>query len=208
MVALEPQRRDRTNEPDAPMRLSVVDLCKSFGGIVALDEVGFSIRPGEIHALLGENGAGKSTLVKTVCGLQTADRGEILLDGRPIRFRTSMEARRAGVVAVFQDPKLFAHLDVAENIFMGVQPLTRLGTIDRRFMYRRARELLAELDFDLDPATMTAGLSIGEVQFVEFARAMAEGATRLLFLDEPTAALTPAETDRLLRDWRESPAPR
>ena len=79
------------------------------------------------------------------------------------------------------------------------QPLNRLGTIDRRGMYRRARALLAELDFDLDPTTMTAGLSIGEVQFVEFARAMAEGATRLLFLDEPTAALTPAETDRLLR---------
>ena len=198
--SMVPQEPHLTNPPHtATSRLSLVDLSKSFGGIAALDGVSFTIEPGEIHALLGENGAGKSTLVKTVCGLQTADRGQILLDGAVVRFKSPMEARTAGVVAVFQDPKLFPHLDVAENIFMGVQPLARLGVIDRRRMYARARELLADLDFDLDPGTMVAGLSIGEIQFVEFARAMADGAGKLLFLDEPTASLTPSETERLLR---------
>ncbi len=187
------------SEGTPPPRLALRGIAKSFGGIHALKGVSFAIRPGEIHALLGENGAGKSTLVKIVSGLQSADAGDIRLDGALVRFRTPMEARRAGVVAVYQDPKLFPHLDVAENIFMGVQPLDRLRTIDNRRMYERARALLAELDANLDPTTMVAGLSIGEIQFVEFARAMAEGVDRLLFLDEPTAALTPSETDRLFR---------
>ena len=185
--------------PSVAPRLALHGIAKSFGGIHALKGVSFDIRPGEIHALLGENGAGKSTLVKIVSGLQTADAGEIRLDGALVRFRTPMEARKAGVVAVYQDPKLFPHLDVAENIFMGVQPLDRLGTIDKRRMYEGARALLADLDADLDPTAMVAGLSIGEVQFVEFARAMADGVDRLLFLDEPTAALTPTETERLFR---------
>jgi rhamnose transport system ATP-binding protein len=180
-----------------PPRLELAGVSKSFGGIVALSEVGFAVAPGAIHALVGENGAGKSTLVKIITGLQPADSGEIRLDGAPVRFRSPMEARAAGVVAVYQDPKLFPHLDVAENIFMGIHPLSRLGTVDRRHMYRRARALLAELEVELDPTAMVAGLSIGEVQFVEFARAMAEGVSRLLILDEPTAALTPAETARL-----------
>ena len=180
-------------------RLALRGIAKSFGGIHALKGVSFDIRPGEIHALLGENGAGKSTLVKIVSGLQMADAGEIWLDGECVRFKTPMEARKAGVVAVYQDPKLFPHLDVTENIFMGVQPLDRLGTIDKRRMYERARTLLADLDANLDPTTLVASLSIGELQFVEFARAMAEGVDRLLFLDEPTAALTPSETERLFR---------
>lgn len=113
--------------PSVAPRLALHGIAKSFGGIRALKGVSFDIRPGEIRALLGENGAGKSTLVKIVSGLQTADAGEIRLDGALVRFRTPMEARKAGVVAVYQDPKLFPHLDVAENIFMGVQPLDRLG---------------------------------------------------------------------------------
>jgi rhamnose transport system ATP-binding protein len=181
----------------APPRLALTGISKSFGGIVALSDVGFSVAPGAIHALVGENGAGKSTLVKIITGLQAADSGEISLDGVPVRFRSPMEARAAGVVAVYQDPRLFPHLDVAENIFMGIHPLSRLGTVDRRRMYQRARELLAQLEVELDPTALVAGLSIGEVQFVEFARAMAEGVGRMLILDEPTAALTPAETARL-----------
>jgi rhamnose transport system ATP-binding protein len=182
-----------------PPRLSLVGISKSFGGIQAVQDVAFDVAPATIHALVGENGAGKSTLVKIITGLQPADAGEIRLDGVPVRFRTPMEARAAGVVAVYQDPKLFPHLDVAENIFMGIHPLSRLGVVDRRQMYQRARELLATLDVELDPTALVAGLSLGEVQFVEFARAMAEGAERLLILDEPTAALTPDETARLFR---------
>ena len=120
-------------------------MTKRFEGIRALEDVSFAVQPGEVHALLGENGAGKSTIVKIVTGLLTADSGELHLDGREVRFATPMAARADGVVAVYQDPKLFPHLDVAENIFMGLHPRSRFGTIDRRRMYERAAGLLAEL---------------------------------------------------------------
>jgi rhamnose transport system ATP-binding protein len=180
-------------------RLELRGISKSYGGIRALQDVSFTVAPGEVHAVLGENGAGKSTLVRIVTGVEAADTGEVLLDGRPVRYRSPMAARAAGVVAVYQDPKLFPHLDVAENIFMGIQPTDRLGLVDRRRMDARARELLASLESGLEPATPVAGLSIAEAQFVEFARALAEGGDRMLILDEPTASLTPAETERLFR---------
>ena len=186
--------------PDATTpRLSVVGVSKHFGGVRALTDVGFAVAPGAVHALLGENGAGKSTLVKIVTGVQPPDSGQILLDGQPARFATPVAARAAGVVAVYQDPKLFPHLDVAENVFVGMYPQTRLGLVARRRMYARAQSLLDTLDAHLDARQPVLGLSIGEAQYIEFARAMAAGEPRLLFLDEPTAALTPAETERLFR---------
>jgi rhamnose transport system ATP-binding protein len=180
-------------------RLAVSGVSKSFGGIRALTDVSFAVAPGSIHALLGENGAGKSTLVKIVTGIQPADTGEIRLDGTTVRFRSPLEARTAGVVAVYQDPKLFPHLDVAENIFMGAHPTGAFGMITRQAMIERAQRLLDALDSGLDARQSVLGLSIGEAQFIEFARATAAGRMRLLFLDEPTAALTPAETERLFR---------
>ena len=180
-------------------RLDVRGLSKSFGGIHALRDVSLRVAAGSVHALLGENGAGKSTLVKIATGLLQADAGEMLLDGAPCRFASPMQARRAGVVAVYQDPKMFPHLDVAENIFMGQYRTGPGGLIDRSGMYRRARELLRTIESDLDPTALVAGLSVGELQFVEFARALADRADRVLFLDEPTASLSPAETGRLFR---------
>ncbi len=194
---LEPMAVAMNMQDDQPVRLRLEGISKSFGGIHALEEVGFTVGAGAVHALLGENGAGKSTLVKILTGVYAPDSGIVLLDGVPCNFRSPMEARRAGVVAVYQDPKVFPHLDVAENIFMGIHPISRIGTVNRHRMYRRARELLARLGVALDPASLVAGLSIGEIQFVEFARAMTEGMARLLILDEPTASLTPAETGRL-----------
>lgn len=181
----------------APPRLEVRALDKRFGGLRALAEANVTVQPGSIHALLGENGAGKSTLVKIVTGVQPADGGRVLLDGEDVRFASPMEARAAGVVAVYQDPRLFPHLDVAENIFMGVHPRTALGMVARRRMYEDARRLLDEIGAEIDVRQPVMGLSIGAAQFVEFARAMAVGQMRLLFLDEPTASLTPAEADRL-----------
>jgi rhamnose transport system ATP-binding protein len=180
-------------------RLEVRALSKSFGGIRALRAVSLRVAAGSVHALLGENGAGKSTLVKIVTGLQPPDAGEVLVDGVPRLFASPMQARQAGIVAVYQDPKMFPHLDVAENIFMGVFP--RLGgvLIDRGAMYRRAADLLRTLESGLDPGALVAGLSVGELQFVEFARALAERADRVLFLDEPTASLSPSDTERLFR---------
>lgn len=145
-------------------------------------DVSFVVKPGEVHALIGENGAGKSTLVKIVTGLEQADTGEILLEGAPFRFRSPMEARRSGVVAVYQDPKVFPHLDVAENIFIGLHPTNSLGLIDRALMFRGANDLLAALGSDLDPTTLVAGLSVAESQFVEFARDSRTRPTRSLSL--------------------------
>ena len=182
-----------------PPRLRLDHLSRHFGGIRALEDVSFEIGPGTIHALLGENGAGKSTLVKTVTGVHPPSAGQVLLDGRAVSFASPMDARAAGVVAVYQDPKLFPHFDVAENIFMGIHPTSSLGLVDRRRMYDLAQALLDALDAGLDARQPALGLSIGQSQFVEFARATTAGDARLLFLDEPTAALTPTETDRLCR---------
>ncbi len=108
--------------------LRVVGINKSYGLSKALSDVSFEVGRGRVHALVGENGAGKSTLVKIVTGIIEADSGEIFLGGQPVHFKTPIEARRAGVAAVYQDPKLFPHLDVAENITMGNAPVTMLGT--------------------------------------------------------------------------------
>jgi rhamnose transport system ATP-binding protein len=181
----------------AEPRVRIRSVSKSFGGIEALKDVSFDIQPGEIHALVGENGAGKSTLVKIITGLQAADRGSILLDGQEIRFHNPMEARAGGVLAVYQDPKLFPNLDIAENVFMGIHPKTRAGFIDRKLMYRRTREVLDWLGADLDPRAMVVSLSTGQMQFVEFARALFAANEKLLLLDEPTASLSPNETQKL-----------
>jgi rhamnose transport system ATP-binding protein len=187
---------ERSASPAGVPRLSVRGISKSYEGIHALADVSFDVMPGEIHALVGENGAGKSTLVKIITGLVVPDAGEILLDGRPVSFATPMAARESGVGAVYQDPKLFPHLDVAENIFMGIFPRTRAGTVDRRRTYAEAERLLGELEVDLSPQAVVAGLSVAELQFVGIARALTRD-LGLLILDEPTAALTPSEADRL-----------
>ena len=176
--------------------LRIVGIEKTFGLSKALSNVSFDIASGRVHALVGENGAGKSTLVKIITGILEPDAGELLLAGKQVRFRTPIEARRAGVVAVYQDPKLFPHLDIAENIAMGNAPLTAFGAVDRRAMRERARAALARLGVDIDPRALIASLSIAEVQFVEIARALTAD-LRLLILDEPTSALTPAESEKL-----------
>jgi rhamnose transport system ATP-binding protein len=184
-------------------RLEVRGISKRFGGNAALTSVDWSVMRGEVHALLGENGAGKSTLVKIITGYQAADEGTVLLDGVEQRFANPQAARAKGVVAVYQDPKLFGHLDVAENIFMGAHPQGTLGLINRASMYEQARVVLERLESHLDPRSLVAGLSIGDIQFVEFARALVSNTDKLLILDEPTAALTPAETEKLFRVVRQ-----
>ena len=178
--------------------LQISGVGKSFGASTALADVGFAVARGEVHALVGENGAGKSTLVKIITGILEPDAGEIALNGEVVLFATPIEARRAGVAAVYQDPKLFPHLDVAENISMGATPMTFLGTVDRKASAARARAALARLGVDIDPGALIAELSVAELQFVEIARALTAD-LRLLILDEPTSALTPAEVEKLFR---------
>ena len=178
--------------------LRVTGVAKAFGASNALTDVSFEVARGEVHALVGENGAGKSTLVKIITGILEPDAGEIALNDEVVRFATPIEARRAGVAAVYQDPKLFPHLDVAENISMGATPVTAFGTVDRKAAVARAREALARLGVAIEPSALIAGLSMAELQFVEIARALTAD-LRLLILDEPTSALTPAEVEKLFR---------
>ena len=196
--------------PGVQPLLELRRISKAFGGICALSEMDLTILPGTIHALVGENGAGKSTLIKIITGIHQADSGQLHWAGAAVNFGSAETARRAGVVAVYQDPDLFPTLSVAENIFMGIQPRNALGTISRRIMNRRASELLRDLGASLDPGALVSGLSVGQMQFVEFARALAGGSPRLFILDEPTASLSPQEAERLfalLRRLRDQGVP-
>ena len=173
--------------------LALDQISKSFPGVRALDGVGFDVRAGEVHALLGENGAGKSTLIKIISGLYQPDEGTIRLDGEMVRFANPHDAQRRGIATIFQELLLFPELTVAENIFMGHAPRTRFGGIDWSAMRAKARALLASLDIhDLDPSRLVGSLSVGNRQRVEIAKALSQDA-RILIMDEPTAALTEAD---------------
>lgn len=187
----------RTETAERPV-LALEGITKTYGAVHAVTDVSFSVRPGRVHGLVGENGAGKSTLVKIITGLEQADAGVVRIDGAAVSFRTPIEARAGGVVAVYQDPKLFPHLSVAENILIGFAPKNALGAVDRRAMHATARRLLEQVGSDIDPGALLAGLSVAEHQFVEIARALSSE-LRLLILDEPTSPLTPTEAERLFR---------
>src|SRR5512138_812017 len=122
--------------------LELKKISKSFSGVEVLHEVSFALRPGEVHALLGENGAGKSTLVKIITGVHHPDQGEILLNGELVHFSDARESRQTGIAAIYQELSLFPDLDVAENIFAGRQPVTSGGRVDWRRMYAEAGRLL------------------------------------------------------------------
>ena len=178
--------------------LELKKISKSFSGVEVLHEVSFSLRPGEVHALLGENGAGKSTLVKIITGVHQPDKGEILLNGEPVHFKDARESRQAGIAAIYQELSLFPDLDVAENIFVGRQPLTFGGRVDWRKLYAEAGKLLESLGVKLDLKQKARTLSIAEQQMVEIARAFSINA-RILIMDEPTSSLTLHEVDDLFR---------
>ena len=178
--------------------LELIGISKSFGGVRAVDGVSFDVRPGEVHALLGENGAGKSTLIKIMSGVQHADSGELRVDGRARRFASPREARAAGIATVYQELLLFPELTVAENIFLGNAPRQRLRAIDWDATRRRARELLDSLEcVELDVDAKVGTLSVANRQRVEIARALSQS-PRVLIMDEPTAALAEADVQRLL----------
>ncbi|MCS6834581.1 MAG: sugar ABC transporter ATP-binding protein [Anaerolineae bacterium] len=180
-----------------PPILELHGISKSFPGVQALSGVDFSLELGEVHALLGENGAGKSTLIKIISGVYQADQGQMLIDGQPYAFHNPREAQRAGVATIFQELILYPELTVAENIFMGHAPRSRYGLIDWRAMRQRAQELLASLEiYDMDVDSKVGAMSVGKRQRVEIAKALSHNA-RILIMDEPTAALTEADVERL-----------
>ncbi|MEK8103960.1 ATP-binding cassette domain-containing protein [Micromonospora sp. M12] len=148
-----------------------------------------ALHSGEAHALVGENGAGKSTLVKILAGAHAPDAGSMTLDGQPLRLRGPADARAAGIAVIYQEPTLFPDLSVAENIFMGRQPLRGLRRIDTAAMNRDAERLFQRLGVRIDPTRPARGLSIADQQLVEIAKAISFDA-RVLVMDEPTAALS------------------
>ena len=176
--------------------LSLRHAAKSFGAVRAVVDGSADLYPGEAHALLGENGAGTSTVVKMLAGVYQPDAGELLIDGRPVVLHSPAAARDAGLAVIYQEPTLFPDLTVAENIFMGRQPLRAGRRIDRRLMRGEATALFGRLGVRLDPERICRGLSIADQQIVEIAKALSLDA-RVIVMDEPTAALSAAEVARL-----------
>ncbi len=185
-----------------PPLLAVRALTKRFPGVTALKDVAFDLRPGEIHALCGENGAGKSTLIKLLAGIHPhgSYEGELQVDGRAVAFRTIRDAEAAGIAVITQEFALVDELSVAENIFLGRAPRRGLR-VDWLEMHRRAAALLADFGLAIAPETPVRELGIGQKQLVEIVRAM-DKKTRVLVLDEPTAALTEQEVAVLLDHLR------
>ena len=178
--------------------LEMRQIHKEFPGVVALDQVDFSVREGEIHALVGENGAGKSTLMKILSGVYPGGtyKGEIIIDNNVKYFKTIKDSEKAGVVVIYQDLALIKYMNVAENIFLGNEILGKNGLIDWDTTYIRAQEALDEVGLPVNPAVKVINLGIGTQQLVEIAKALAKE-TRILVLDEPTSALTEKETEHL-----------
>lgn len=178
------------------MLIKMQGISKAFGPVKVLEGVDFALERGEIHALMGENGAGKSTLMKILCGVYQADSGSIAVDGKDTPIRNTSDAERQGIAIIHQELNLIPQLSVMENMFLGREP-RRFGVIDSRQLRRQCLEYLQLLGIDnLDPDAEAGSLSIGQQQMVEIAKALSLNA-QVLIMDEPTAALSERETERL-----------
>ena len=174
-------------------------ITKTFPGVRALDQVDFDLCRGEVHALVGENGAGKSTLMHIVGGVYRPDSGEILVGGRPVRFRSAHDAAVQGISVVYQELSLAPNLSVAENIFANRQPVRAWNLIDWDALESRSRELLGLFNLDLPPRTLVKHLSAAQQQVIEVLKAMSYR-PQVLVLDEPTSSLTALDTQLLFRN--------
>jgi rhamnose transport system ATP-binding protein len=176
--------------------LELRDATKSYGAVRALRDGNLAIASGEVRALMGENGAGKSTLVKVLGGVVRRDAGDMLVNGESVDFHSPHDARDTGIAVIYQEPTLFPDLSIAENVVMGYHPIARLKRIDRRRMHEQVQGLLDRLGVQLASDRPVRGLSIADQQIVEIAKALSFDA-RVLIMDEPTAALSGNEVDRL-----------
>jgi ABC-type sugar transport system ATPase subunit len=176
--------------------LKMHGISKRFPGVQALNNVSFDVQPGEVHALIGENGAGKSTLMKILAGVYDADEGQIMLRGEPVHFTSPYDAWTRGISTIHQELMLIPQLTVAENIFLGKAPRSRLGFIDKTRMFDEAEVLLERLEIQADPGTLVGDLPVGLQQMVEIAKALSFDAD-LIVMDEPTSALSHHEIEVL-----------
>jgi len=177
--------------------LTLKNITKEFPGVKALDDVTINIERGTIHGLVGENGAGKSTLIKVLAGIYQPNKGEIILDGKPCRFNSPIEARRAGISVVHQEIKLAEPLSVAENMFLGNVQLKN-GLVDWKGMRRRAQEIVEDLGMDIDINAQVSSLTVAKKQIVEIMHAINNN-SRILIMDEPSAVLTDRELEVMFR---------
>lgn len=181
--------------------LQMRQIRKTFPGVVALDNVDFELRRGEVHILLGENGAGKSTLMKILSGAYQKSAGQIIFDGAEIDIKNPKHAQTLGISTVYQEFNLIPHLPIGENIFLGREPIRFPGLIDRRAILEGAESALAGLGLAIDPRRLVKNLRVAEQQMVEVAKALSLDA-RILIMDEPTAALTEHEIAELFATIR------
>ncbi|MFB7339075.1 sugar ABC transporter ATP-binding protein [Streptomyces hydrogenans] len=182
----------------APTVLEARGVGKRFPGVAALDDVSFTLRAGETHALVGENGAGKSTLIKVLTGVHRPDAGELLLAGRPVSFARPSEAQTAGISTIYQEVNLVPLMSVARNIFLGREPKNRLRLIDFPRMHAEAAALLDGFGVTVDPRRPLHTLGLGTQQMVALARAVSVDA-QVVVMDEPTSSLEPREVETLFR---------
>lgn len=186
------------SQPEDPKANAVVmtGIAKSFGGVAALEHVDFSVRKGEIHALLGGNGAGKSTVLKMLSGVHKPDKGEIYIGGVKLEEHTPEAARRLGIAMIFQEMSLIPSLSVAQNIFLTREPKGAMGLLDDEAALKEARGLLEKIGVNLDPRRRVENLSSGQRQLTEIAKALSQQAS-VLIMDEPTSTLSTAEIDHM-----------
>jgi ribose transport system ATP-binding protein len=181
--------------------ISMVGMSKAYGGNAALDAVSLDLMPGEVHGLMGENGAGKSTLMKILAGVVQADAGTVYKRGVALRLRDPRQALEQGISTVFQELSLLPNLSIAENMFLGKEPMRALRGPDTQSMQTRTADALAELGMDIHPSTLVFRLTVAQQQFVEIARGISAQAD-VVILDEPTAALNAADVHILQRHIR------
>src|SRR5437763_6284748 len=195
---------ERPDDADAPAGAPVIELrgiTKRFPGVVANSDVNLTVGRGGVHAVVGENGAGKATLMKTLYGMHQPDEGTILLEGRPVVFKTPTAAIAAGIGMVHQNFMLADNFTVLENIVLGSEP-TKGGRLDRATARRRIQQISDSYSLGLRPDVLVEDLGVGDRQRVEIAKVLYRGAT-ILILDEPTAVLVPQEVDELFRNLGE-----
>ena len=180
----------------AGLAVRMTGISKHFGGVRALDNVDFEVRPGEVHALLGGNGAGKSTILKVLNGVHQPDAGTIQVNGRPLTVHTPEASRAAGIAMNYQEMSLIPTLTVAQNVFLTREPGTGAGFIDDRQAEARATALFAELKVDVNPRAVVGDLGAGQKQLTEIVKAISQDAS-VLILDEPSTALAVSDVERL-----------
>ena len=183
--------------------VEIRNLNKSFPGVRALIDARFDLVAGEVHALMGENGAGKSTLMKVLAGVYQKDGGTIKINGQEVEISGPRAAQALGVGIIHQELNLMSHMSVANNIFIGREPRNRFGVVDKQKMNKETQAILDRLHLKLDPETLVSELTVAKQQMVEIAKALSFHGTKVLILDEPTAALNNAEIDDLFKIIRQ-----